>query len=64
MTFESVSNLVAQQEYSMAIQELAKNPNGLTRNKAIEALMKLYPQWQQHEWEHCVQEDIKEAMED
>ncbi len=63
MTFESMSNVAAQQEYESAIQELVRNPAGPGYNKAINALMSLYPQWKQFEWEHCIQEDLREAKE-
>lgn len=63
MAHESVANYEQQEAYEEAIQELAVNPVGAGYNKAINALMKLYPQWKQYEWEHCLQEDVKEAME-
>ena len=63
MTFDSMSNVAAQQEYESAIQELVCNPAGSGYNKAINALMRLYPQWKQFEWEHCIQEDLREAKE-
>ena len=59
MTFESISNIAAQQDYEKALQELIVNPSGPGYNKAINALMKLYPQWKQYEWEHCLSEDLK-----
>jgi hypothetical protein len=63
MTFESMSNIAAQQDYEQALQELLANPAGAGYNKAMNALMKLYPQWKQYEWEHCLQEDLREARE-
>ena len=63
MTFESMSNIAAQQDYEQALQELLANPAGAGYNKAMNALMKLYPQWKQYEWEHCLQEDLREAKE-
>lgn len=63
MTFESMSNIAAQQDYEKALQELLVNPLGPGYNKAMNALMKLYPQWKQYEWEHCLSEDVKDARE-
>ena len=63
MTFESMSNVAAQQEYENAIRELVGNPTGPAYKKAFNALMMLYPQWKQFEWEHCIQEDLREAKE-
>ena len=42
MTFESMSNIAAQQDYEHALQELLVNPHGPGYNKAVNALMKLY----------------------
>lgn len=64
MAFESMSNFEAQEEYEAAIRDLAVNPVGPSYNKAINALMKLYPQWKQYEWEHCLSEDLKEIEEE
>ena len=63
MTFESMSNLAAQQEYEDALHELASSRTNSGYDKAIKALMKLYPQWKQFEWEQCLKEDIKEIKE-
>ena len=63
MTFESMSNIEAQNDYELALQEILADPNGRGYNKAIDALMKLYPQWKQHEWDLCLEEDLKEAKE-
>lgn len=63
MSFESMSNLAAQHEYDEAIRELASHTHlfsGPGWDKAITALMKLYPQWKQFEWEQCLKEDLKE----
>lgn len=70
MTFESMSNLTAQQEYEDAIHKLAETvlltdgqePPKLWED-AVAALMKLYPQWEQHERRQCISEDIKEVKE-
>ena len=63
MTFESMSDLSAQREYEEALKELVVNPVGPGYNKAIDALMRLYPQWKQYEWEYCLLEDLKEMEE-
>ena len=63
MTFESMSNIAAQQDYEQALQELLANPLGTGYEKAISALKKLYPQWKQFEWEHCLKEDLKDLRE-
>ena len=63
MTFESMSNISAQQDYEQALQELLANPAGSAYNKAMDALAKLYPQWKQYEWEHCLKEDLREVRE-
>jgi len=59
MTFESMSDISAQQDYEEALNELLVNPSGKGYNKAMDALMKLYPQWKQYEREHCLSEDLK-----
>lgn len=63
MTFESMSNVEAQHDYEQALKEMVVNPHGSGYNKAMNALMKLYPQWKQYEWEHCLQEDLKDLRE-
>ena len=63
MTFESMSNISAQQDYEEALNELLVNPSGKAYNKAMNALMKLYPQWKKYEWEHCLKEDLREVKE-
>ena len=63
MTFESMSNLAAQQEYEDALRDLAGSSASSGYDKAIAALMKLYPQWKRFEWEQCLSEDIKEMRE-
>tara|TARA_Y100000591_G_scaffold271405_1_gene246573 strand:- start:33 stop:290 length:258 start_codon:yes stop_codon:yes gene_type:complete len=63
MTFESMSNLAAQQEYEDALREFANNSASSEYDKAIKALMKLYPQWKQFEWEQCLNEDVREVKE-
>ena len=67
MTFESMSNLDAQREYDVALKALDDATEDKCReeayNKAITALMKLYPQWKQFEREQCLNEDIKETKE-
>lgn len=60
MAFESMANFKAQEDYESALKDLAVNPVGPGYNKAMYALMMLYPQWKQYEWEHCLQEDLKE----
>jgi phage gp29-like protein len=63
VTFESVSDLSAQKEYDKAIKELIDAPTELSYNKAMNALVRLYPQWNQHELEHCLEQDLKEEKE-
>jgi hypothetical protein len=66
MTFESMSNIEAQNEYEAAIRKLSTckhHTSGPEWDKAISALMRLYPQWKQFEWEQCLNEDVKEAKE-
>lgn len=67
MTFESMSNLDAQREYEGALKALDNAASDKLRleayDKAIAALMKLYPQWEQFEREQCLNEDIEEAKE-
>jgi len=62
MTFESMANPVQQELYDKAIKELATQANMASYNKAMNALINLYPQWNDYERSECIQQDLRDFL--
>ena len=63
MTFESMANPAQQEIYNEAIEELASQANMASYNKAMNALINLYPQWNDYERSECIQQDLRDFLE-